>query len=85
MTLHRGKGCFQCRGTGYYGRLAVYEVMPYTRALRKLTTQNTDLAAIITQARAEGIISLRENAVIKLRDGITTLEEVLRVTMEYED
>jgi general secretion pathway protein E len=85
VTLHRGKGCFQCRGTGYYGRLAVYEVMPYTRALRKLTTQNTDLAAIITQARAEGIISLRENAVIKLRDGITTLEEVLRVTMEYED
>ncbi len=85
VTLHRGKGCYQCRGTGYYGRVAVYEVMPFTRTLRKMTTQDTDLSAVVAQARAEGLISLRENAVIKLRDGVTTLEEVLRVTMEHED
>jgi general secretion pathway protein E len=85
VTLHRGKGCYQCRGTGYYGRVAVYEVMPFTKTLRTMTTHDTDLSVIAAQARAEGLISLRENAVIKLRDGVTTLEEVLRVTMEHED
>jgi general secretion pathway protein E len=85
VTLHRGKGCYQCRGTGYYGRVAVYEVMPFTKTLRTMTTHDTDLSVIVAQARAEGLISLRENAVIKLRDGVTTLEEVLRVTMEHED
>jgi len=85
ITLYRGKGCAQCRGTGYYGRVAVYEVLPYSKSLRKLTGVQTDLNAIIGQARKENLVTLRENAVKKLLDGVTTLEDVLRVTWESEE
>ncbi len=85
VTLHRGEGCNKCRGTGYYGRTAVFEVMPYSRGLRGLTTMETDLAAVVRQSRQEGLVTLRENAVKKMLEGITTLEEVLRVSWESED
>jgi len=66
VTLKRGKGCRQCRGTGYYGRSAVFEVLPYSEALKRLTTAEADLAAIRTQAQKDGLVTLRENAVRKL-------------------
>ncbi|MCG6892236.1 MAG: GspE/PulE family protein [Desulfobacteraceae bacterium] len=80
LTLFRGKGCQRCRGTGHLGRSAVFEVLPYTEALRKLTTEGADMAAIQHQARAEGMVTLRENAARKLLEGKTTYQEVLRVT-----
>jgi general secretion pathway protein E len=82
VTLKRGKGCRQCRGTGYYGRSAVFEMLPYSEALKRLTTAEADLEAIRTQARKEGLVTLRENAVKKLLEGETTYQEVLRVTWE---
>jgi general secretion pathway protein E len=85
VTLYRGKGCLQCRGTGYYGRTSVYEVLPYSKQLRKLTMLETDLMAITGQAKREKLITLRENAVKKMLDGVTTLEDVLRVTWEQEE
>jgi general secretion pathway protein E len=85
VTLYRGKGCLQCRGTGYYGRTSVYEVLPYSKQLRKLTTLETDLMAITHQAKLEKLVTLRENAVKKMLDGVTTLEDVLRVTWEHEE
>jgi general secretion pathway protein E len=84
VTLQRGKGCIKCRGTGYWGRTAVYEVMPYSKGLRSLTGVETDLAAIVSQTRKEGLVTLRENAVRKMLEGVTTLEEVLRVTWEAD-
>lgn len=83
ITLFRGKGCTKCRGTGYRGRAAIFEVLPYTDALKKLTTAETDLTAFAIQARKEGMVTLRENAVKKLLAGVTTYQEVLRVTMEH--
>jgi general secretion pathway protein E len=85
VTLYRGKGCLQCRGTGYYGRTSVYEVLPYSKQLRKLTTLETDLMAITHQAKVEKLVSLRDNAVKKMLDGVTSLEDVLRVTWEHEE
>ncbi|MGM0404209.1 MAG: type II/IV secretion system protein, partial [Thermodesulfobacteriota bacterium] len=84
VTLYRGKGCIKCRGTGYYGRTSVFEVMPYSRGMREITTANTDLGKVREMALSENMVTLRENAVRKLLAGITTVEEVLRVTWEQE-
>jgi len=84
IRLYRGKGCIHCRYTGYYGRTSVFEVLPYTKALRQKTTPEADLSAIRDQALKEEMVTLRQNAVHKLLDGITTYQEVLRVTWEAE-
>ena len=80
IKLYRGKGCQRCRGTGYHGRSGIFEVVSYTEPIKKMTTSITDMEAIRVQAKKEGLIDLRENAVRKLLNGMTTYQEVLRVT-----
>jgi len=82
VDLYRGKGCHRCRGTGYLGREGIFEVLPYTESIRRLTTADTDLDALSRTARKEGMVTLRDNAIQKLLTGITTYQEVLRVTWE---
>jgi general secretion pathway protein E len=82
IELSRGKGCLKCRGTGYLGRTGIYEVLPFTESMKKITTPETDQSALRTQARKEGMITLRENAIKKLLEGKTTYQEVMRVTWE---
>jgi general secretion pathway protein E len=82
VRLHRGEGCVRCRNTGYRGRVGIFEVLPYTESLKRMTTPEADLAAITKMGKEEGMITLRENAVKKLLRGITTYQEVLRVTWE---
>ena len=82
VNLYQGKGCEKCRGTGYLGRTCILEMMPYSESIRKLTTSEVDVDAIRTKAREEGMRTLRESAIEKLLAGITTPEEVLRVTWE---
>jgi general secretion pathway protein E len=82
IRLFRGNGCDRCRGTGYLGRVAIYEVLAYSEAMKRLTNNNVDLDALRHQAISQGMISLRENAVKKLLGGETTYQEVLRVTWE---
>ncbi|MBC2714288.1 MAG: type II/IV secretion system protein [Desulfobacteraceae bacterium] len=84
IELYQGKGCSKCRGTGYFGRTAIYEALPYSKILRNLTTQKTDLASLREAAFKENLVTLRENAIKKLLDGITTYEEVMRVTWESD-
>lgn len=80
LTLSRGQGCRRCRGTGYLGRSAILEVLPYTDAIKKLTRPDADLGAIQEAARKEGLVTLRENGIKKFLKGETTYQEVLRVT-----
>ena len=82
VKLARGKGCEKCRGTGYMGRTCILELMPFTESIRRLTQADSNVDAIRTKAREEGMRTLRESAVDKLLKGITTYEEVLRVTWE---
>jgi general secretion pathway protein E len=82
LTLFHGSGCEKCRGTGYMGRTCILELMPYSDAVRALTNGQADIAAIRRKAREEGMRTLRESATDKLLHGITTYEEVLRVTWE---
>ncbi|RKZ19402.1 type IV-A pilus assembly ATPase PilB [bacterium] len=80
-TLYkRGKGCQLCGFTGYKGRIAVTEVMPITPQLRDMILRGATSDELRETARKEGMRTLREDAIIKLKKGITTVEEVLRVT-----
>ncbi len=80
-TLYkRGKGCQLCGFTGYKGRIAVTEVMPITPQLRDMILKGATSDELRETARKEGMRTLREDAIIKLKKGITTVEEVLRVT-----
>ena len=82
VTLYRGKGCIKCRTTGYRGRTGIFEVLPYTESLKKLTTTDTDVEKLRGRAREEGMFTLRESAIKKMMEGTTTVEEVLKVTWE---
>ncbi|MBV9369182.1 MAG: Flp pilus assembly complex ATPase component TadA, partial [Frankiales bacterium] len=76
----RGSGCADCGGTGYRGRLGVFEVLPVTAAMRAVLMSTPNEGAVAAAARAAGMQTLRSSAVAKAHAGITTYEEVLRVT-----
>lgn len=80
----RAVGCAECRGTGYHGRTGVYEIMPLSASLKALIHSELDLADLHRQAAADGMRSLRLAAAQKITQGLTSLEEVLRVTPRSE-
>ncbi|HEX4621482.1 MAG TPA: GspE/PulE family protein, partial [Myxococcaceae bacterium] len=80
IKLMQGKGCVRCRGTGYYGRTAVFEIVSATSEVRELINRGSGLAEIIESARHTGTRTLREAAVRKLARGLTSFEEVVRMT-----
>ena len=79
-TLHRGKGCEHCRGTGYSGRLGIYEVLLLDDDLRDLIATRPSVTDLRRLCQEKGMVSLRDDGLRKLRAGTTTLEEVLRAT-----
>jgi type IV pilus assembly protein PilB len=79
-TFKEGKGCVECHNTGYKGRLGVYEVMTVTAKIRDLILDRASVAAIKKQAVADGMLTLRADGLLKLKNGITTAEEVLKET-----
>jgi type IV pilus assembly protein PilB len=81
VTFYRGKGCRACNFTGMRGRVAIYEVMPVTAEVRSLILHNAPTAEIRDVAQSQGMRSLRQNALLKVIEGVTTVEEVLRVTI----
>src|SRR3990167_2528789 len=81
VQFYKGKGCHTCSFTGMKGRVAIYEVMPIGDELRELILRNAHTAEILQLALAQGMKTLRQNALQKVIDGVTTLEEVLRVTL----
>ena len=81
-TLYRGAGCSRCKGRGYVGRAPILEVLPVSEAIRRLVIKRASAAVVKNQAIAEGMKSLRMVGIDKAREGITTLEEVLRITSE---
>jgi type IV pilus assembly protein PilB len=79
-AFQEGKGCVDCSNTGYKGRLGVYEVMPVSPKIRDLILDRAPTNQIKNQAVQEGMLTLRMDALIKLKNGITTAEEVLKET-----
>jgi type IV pilus assembly protein PilB len=80
VTFYRGKGCDRCNGSGYKGRQGLYEVMAMSPALRRMVLSGASTADLQTQAIEEGMLTLRMDGMLKVRQGVTTLEEVLKET-----
>lgn len=80
MILYKGLGCSVCGYTGYKGRLGVFEVLPLSENIRDLINKRAFASELRSQALTEGMVTLRDDALIKLRNGITSLTEVLRET-----
>jgi type IV pilus assembly protein PilB len=81
LCLRRGRGCAACNGTGYKGRIGLYEVMEMTDALRERVLTGATAIDIRRHALAEGMVTLRASGLEKVREGVTSLEEVLRETV----
>ena len=81
-SLYRGKGCPECRNTGYKGRLAIFEMIPMARNLRKLVYESANEDDIRQTALKNGMVTLREAGLTRVLDGTTSLEEVKRSTVE---
>jgi len=84
FTVYEGKGCDECSNTGYRGRVGIFELLIINDDIRRLILQKTSANIIKEKAREHGMITLREDGWNKVKQGITTISEVLRVTLEEE-
>ncbi len=86
LLLYRGKGCDKCKGKGYFGRTGIFELLFIDNEIRPMITEKIDSQSIKTHAISRGMKTLRQDGIEKVLSGITTLEEVLRVTQkDYAD
>jgi len=84
QSFFRGNGCEHCNGSGYKGRLALFEIMTMDDALRELIMQQASTALLKTECRKRGMRTLRESGLLSIFDGRTTIDEVLRETISEE-
>jgi type IV pilus assembly protein PilB len=79
-TVYKGKGCRSCNGSGYRGRIALYEVMPFSDRLRQMVLEGGSTAEIKVEMIRDGVRTLRMSGITKCLEGVTTIDEILRVT-----
>jgi len=84
VQIFRGAGCSRCLRSGYYDRVGVYEFVPFDVGLATLVTEKATTETMHHYAAQHGAITLRDDAMAKVREGLTTLEEALRVTVHTE-
>ena len=82
IDFYRGKGCAYCMNMGYKGRMAIFELMVVDDSIRRLTDTRKSSEDIKKAARSGGMITLREDGIDKIKKGLTTIEEVLRITQD---
>lgn len=82
IILYRGKGCAECNNTGYLGRFGIYETIIVSSSIAKLIIERATAEAIEQKAIEEGMINMKQDGYLKVIDGITTIEEVIRVAQE---
>jgi general secretion pathway protein E len=83
VLTFRGAGCPECNGRGYSSRMGIFEMMDVNDEVRKLIMNNADASVLTRTARKNGMRNLREDGWRKIQDGVTTVEEVMRVTQEF--
>jgi type IV pilus assembly protein PilB len=81
-TIYKGRGCKNCGSTGYKGRIALYEVMPFVDDMKELVLQGASSAEIKAEMIRSGVNTLRMAGINKILEGVTTPEEVLRSTVD---
>lgn len=80
--IFKGKGCQECGNSGYYGRVGVFEVLPVTDSIGRMILERSPASEIEKKAKEEGMITLKQDGYLKVLEGETTIEEVLRVAQE---
>jgi general secretion pathway protein E len=83
VATFRGAGCPECNGRGYSSRMGIFELMDLNDETRKLIMKNADASVLTRAARSVGMRNLREDGWRKIQDGVTTVDEVMRVTQEF--
>ena len=78
-TLYRAHGCPRCNNTGFKGRFGIYEVMIVSEAIERLTVERKSADELSRVAQAEGMVTLREDGINKVLQGVTSMEEIARV------
>jgi general secretion pathway protein E len=81
--LYRGRGCEVCSNTGFYGRTGLYELLVIDEEIRRMVLRDVDALQIREVAKKQGMLTLLDYGIKRIRDGLTTLSEVLRVTQEF--
>ena len=81
--VFRGKGCQNCNQTGYKGRIGLYEVMPLSSDMRSMILKGASSDEIAKQADKEGMLTLRDDGIDKVKQGVTTIEELMRETVSF--
>lgn len=82
LRVYQGKGCLVCHGTGYSGRIGIFEILVVTPAIQKLINEKADSDILAKKAVAEGMSTMMDDGLDKVQQGLTTVEEVLRATKE---
>jgi len=82
VKLFHGKGCPECNSTGYQGRVGIFEVLPVSEKISKMVLEHSSSAEVEKQAVEEGMITLKQDGYLKVLEGVSTIEEVLRVITE---
>ncbi|MBU2235691.1 hypothetical protein KKA01_01380, partial [Patescibacteria group bacterium] len=82
LLFYRGHGCKECNHEGYKGRMGIYEILEINKAMAELIVNQAPPEKLYEEANKQGFISLIQDGFIKAKSGITTIEEVLRVTKD---
>ncbi len=82
IKLYKGKGCSECNNSGYLGRIGIFEVLPISEKIAHLILGRASSQEIAKQAISEGMITMKQDGYLKVLEGITTIEEVLRVAQD---
>jgi len=82
VTLYRGRGCEKCAYTGFLGRSGIYELLTIDTSIHNLIIKNADVQQIRAAARKNGMRTLMEDGLLKVKDGVTTINEIFRATQE---
>ena len=80
VRVYKGKGCRACHNSGYLGRVGVYEILVINQSIRDIVAAKSDANVILQQAIKDGMVTMYHDGIIKVTKGVTTIEEVLRVT-----
>ncbi len=84
-VVHKGVGCRRCRNTGYAGRIGIHELLEITDTLRDAIIRGTSITGLRQLARDHGLGTLQQDGFRKIREGITTIEEVIHVAGDVSD
>ena len=82
VKFYKGQGCNECGNSGYYGRVGIFEVLPVSEKISRLILERSSSAEIENTAKEEGMVTMKQDGYMKVIDGMTSLEEVLRVAQE---